>query len=146
MNKVELIGRLTADPELKQAGDLPICRFSLAVDRRTKKDGKREADFIRCVVFGKPAEAFAKYMAKGRQTAIVGRIQTGSYEKDGQKFYTTDVIVEEFFFIGNNTSGKAAEPSANVATPAPATASVPEESFVGDFSDFSAYDDELPFI
>ena len=102
MNKVVLIGRLTKDPELSYAAGTgtAVCRFTLAVTRPFKKD---ETDFIRCVAFNKTAETIGQYLTKGRQIAIAGRIQTGSYEaQDGTKRYTTDVVVENFEFIGNN--------------------------------------------
>lgn len=102
MNKVVLIGRLTADPNLSYAAGTgtAVCRFTLAVTRPFKRD---EADFINCVAFNKTAETIGQYLTKGRQIAIAGRIQTGSYEaQDGTKRYTTDVVVENFEFIGNN--------------------------------------------
>lgn len=96
MNKVLISGRLTADPEVRysNSGDA-IARYTLAVDRRFKKDGEQNADFIRCIVFGKGAEFAEKYLHKGTKMIIEGRIQTGSYKnKDGQTVYTTDVVVE----------------------------------------------------
>lgn len=99
MNKVILIGRLTKDPEVRYTqGDKPmaIARYTLAVDRRFKRDGDDSADFIPCVAFGKGGEFTEKYLRKGTKIAVCGRIQTGSYtNKDGNKVYTTDVIVEE---------------------------------------------------
>lgn len=101
MNKVELIGRLTRDPDIRYAqGNTPLCiaRSNLAVNRRYHKDGEQSADFISLVAFGKMGEFFEKYLKKGMKIAVVGRIQTGSYEKDGQRIYTCDVIVEESEF------------------------------------------------
>lgn len=99
MNKVILMGRLTRDPEVRYTqGDKPmaIARYTLAVDRRFKREGDQSADFIPCVVFGKGGEFAEKYLKKGTKVAVTGRIQTGSYtNKDGQKVYTTEVIVEE---------------------------------------------------
>ena len=98
MNKVILMGRLTRDPEVRYAsGDnLAIARYTLAVDRRFHKDGEATADFISCVVFGRAAEFAEKYFHQGTKLVVTGRIQTGSYtNKDGQKVYTTDVIVED---------------------------------------------------
>ena len=99
MNKVALIGRLTRDPDVRysQGGEpMAIARFTLAVDRRTKN---RDADFISCVAFGKNGEFVEKYFHKGMKVAVVGRIQTGSYNnKDGHKVYTTDVVCEELDF------------------------------------------------
>ena len=101
MNKVILIGRLTRDPEIRYMQNesaIAIARYSLAVPRKIKTDGQ-ECDFINCVAFGKSAEFAEKYLAKGTNIAVVGRIQTGSYtDKDGRKVYTTDVIVEEHEF------------------------------------------------
>lgn len=94
MNKTLLMGRLTADPEIKKANDLTIARYTLAVDRR-RKDQEQTADFIRCVVFGKGAEFAEKYLQKGMRILLEGHIQTGSYkDKDGKTVYTTDVVVE----------------------------------------------------
>ena len=99
MNKVELIGRLTRDPEVRysQAAEpLAIARYTLAVDRRIKKEGEQNADFIPCVAFGKNGQFAEKYFHKGMKIAIIGRIQTGNYtNQKGDKVYTTDVIVEE---------------------------------------------------
>lgn len=107
MNKVVLMGRLTRDPELKYSqsdNSLAIARYSLAVDRRFKKDGERTADFINCIAFGKSAKFTEKYFRKGMRVTISGRIQTGSYtNKYGVKVYTTDVIVEEQEFAENKS-------------------------------------------
>ena len=94
MNKVILLGRLTKDPETRQAGDTTVARFSVAVDRRYKQDGGQAADFPSCVAFGKTAEFISKYFRQGMKIALEGRLQMGSYEKDGVKHYTTDVIAE----------------------------------------------------
>lgn len=111
MNKVVLMGRLTRDPEVRYTqGDnaMAIARYSLAVDRRFKRDGEPDADFINCVAFGKAGEFAEKYLKKGIKIAIVGRIQTGSYtNKDGQKVYTTDVVVEEQEFAESKNSGSS---------------------------------------
>lgn len=104
INKVVLIGRLTKDPELKYTpGDgTAICRITVAVARAFKKD---ETDFINCVAFGKTGETIAQYFTKGRQIALAGNIRTGSYEgQDGIRRYTTDVIIENFEFVGNNNA------------------------------------------
>lgn len=96
MNKVILMGRLTADPDIREGQNSAVARYRLAVDRRFKRDGEESADFISCVVFGKGAEFAEKYLKKGTKIVAVGRIQTGSYQnREGQKVYTTDVIVEE---------------------------------------------------
>ena len=112
MNKVILMGRLTRDPEVRYTqGDnaMAITRYSLAVDRRFKKDGDEQtADFINCIAFGKAGEFAEKYFRKGTKIAVVGRIQTGSYtNKDGQKVYTTDVVVEEQEFAESKNSGSS---------------------------------------
>lgn len=116
MNKCVLMGRLTRDPEVRYSqGDnaSAVARFSLAVDRRFKRQGDEQtADFINCVSFGKTAEFIEKYGHKGTKFVVEGRIQTGSYtNKDGQKVYTTDVVVEQVEFAesknasGSNDSG-----------------------------------------
>ena len=103
MNKVILMGRLTRDPEIRYAQDnsLPVARFTLAVDRRFKRDNSQQtADFISCVAFGKTAEFFEKYMKQGTKVCLEGRIQTNSYTKqDGSKAYSTDVVVENVEFV-----------------------------------------------
>ena len=99
MNKVNLIGRLTRDVETRYSGETAIARSTLAVDRRFKKDGEQNADFISCVAFGKSGEFAEKYLKKGMKIAVSGRIQTGSYDdKDGKKVYTADVVIEEHEF------------------------------------------------
>ena len=110
MNSVQLVGRFTRDPDVRYTdGGLSIARFSLAVDRRYKKDGERTADFINCVSFGKTAEFIEKYFQKGMRIGVNGRIQTGSYtNKDGVKVYTTDVVVENCEFVESKTSSRDA--------------------------------------
>lgn len=99
MNKVILMGRLTCDPEVRYsqgAQPLAIARYTLAVDRRGSKQGEQSADFINCIAFGKSGEFAKKYLHQGTKIVVTGRIQTGSYtNRDGQKVYTTDVVVEE---------------------------------------------------
>lgn len=114
MNKVILMGRLTKDPDVRYAGgdSSAVARFTLAVDRRFKKEGGDTADFISCVAFGKSGEFAEKYLKKGTKVVIEGRIQTGSYEKDGQRIYTTDVVVEGMEFAESKA------PSAGGATTA----------------------------
>ena len=111
MNKVILMGRLTRDPETRVTqGDKPttIGRYTLAVDRRFKRDGEATADFISCVVFGKSAEFAEKYFRQGIRITVSGRIQTGSYtNKDGVKVYTTEVIIEEQEFAESKASSEA---------------------------------------
>ena len=101
MNKTILVGRLTKDPDVRYTqgqNATAVARFTLAVDRRYKTDGGQSADFISCVAFGKTAEFIEKYFHKGVKIALDGRIQTGSYEKDGVKHYTTDVVAESVEF------------------------------------------------
>lgn len=111
MNKTILMGRLTRDPEVRYSGDTSVARFSLAVDRRFKKDGEQAADFISCVAFGKTGEFIGKYGHKGTKFVVEGRIQTGSFiNKDGQKVYTTDVIVEQVEFAESKSSANENAP------------------------------------
>lgn len=103
MNKVIIIGRITADPELNfTPSQLAVTKFTIAVDRHSKDKG---ADFIRVTAFGNRAENICRYMRKGRQIAVEGRIQTGSYpNKDGKTVYTTDVIIDNDEFLGSGAS------------------------------------------
>lgn len=97
MNNVTLIGRLTKDPKVRYAGESPIANFTLAIDRQAKE---KTADFIRIVAFGKTAELCERFLAKGRLTAVQGRIQTGSYKKsDGTTQYTTEVVADRVEFL-----------------------------------------------
>ena len=145
MNKVILMGRCTADPDVRYSqGENPtaVARYSLAVDRRFKRDGEPTADFIRCVAFGRAAEFVEKYFRKGTKVLVTGRIQTGSYtNKDGQKVYTTDVVVEEQEFA----ESKNASSSDNGGfTPAdrPSPSSAAGDGFMN-IPD--GIDEELPF-
>ena len=110
MNKVILMGRLTRDPEVRYTqGEEPmaIARFTLAVDRRGKRDGEASADFPSCVCFRRTAEFIEKYAHQGTKLVVVGRIQTGSYtNRDGQKVYTTDVVVEEAEFAESKAAAQ----------------------------------------
>ncbi len=109
MNKVILMGRLTRDPDIRYSqGSEPmaIARFTLAVNRKLKKDDEQQADFISCVAFGKSGEFIEKYAHKGTKLVVEGRIQTGSYtNKDGNKVYTTDVVVENCEFAESKAAG-----------------------------------------
>ena len=139
MNKVILMGRLTRDPEVRYsqgAEPLAIARYTLAVDRRGRRDangGDQTADFIQCVSFGRTAEFAEKYFKQGTKIAISGRIQTGSYtNKDGNKVYTTEVVVEEQEFAeskaaaGNGGGYQAADRPAPSNASAEGFMSVPE--------------------
>ena len=109
MNRAILVGRLARDPELRTTNSgMSACRFTVAVDRRGKSDDQT-ADFISCVAFGKTGETISQYLNKGRRIALEGRIRTGSYEKDGIKRYTTDVIVDRFDFIDSRSDGGQAQ-------------------------------------
>ena len=120
MNKVILMGRCVRDPEVRYSqgqNASAVAKFSLAVDRRFKQEGQPSADFINCVAFGKQAEFAEKYLRQGTKIAIVGRIQTGSYtNKDGQRVYTTEVVVEEHDFA----ESKASQQQTQNNRPAPA--------------------------
>ena len=107
MNKVFLVGRLTRDPDLRYgASNNAVMRTAIAVDRTfTNQNGEREADFINITAFGNRAETMKKYLTKGSQIAVSGRIQTGSYDgQDGKRVYTTDVIIDEFQFLDSKGS------------------------------------------
>lgn len=110
MNKVILIGRCTRDPEVRYSqgeNATAVARYTLAVDRQFKRDGEQSADFINCIAFGKRGEFAEKYLRKGTKIAVVGRIQTGSFtNKDDQKVYTTDVIVDEHEFVESKAASQ----------------------------------------
>lgn len=112
MNKVILMGRLTRDPDIRHsAGEnsTAVARYTLAVDRRYKRDGEAGADFISCVAFGRSAEFAQKYFRQGLKVVITGRIQTGSYtNRDGNKVYTTDVAVEDQEFAESKAAAQEA--------------------------------------
>ena len=111
MNKVILMGRLTRDPEVRySAGEnsIAIARYTLAVERRFKKEGEATADFISCVAFAKQAEFADRYFRQGMRIIVSGRIQTGSYtNRDGIKIYTTDVVIEEHTENGEKAQSNA---------------------------------------
>ena len=108
MNKVVLVGRLTRDPEVRYSqgnNATAVARYTVAVDRRFKRDGEPTADFIPCVVFGRSAEFAEKYFRQGMRVLVSGRIQTGSYtNKEGQRVYTTDIIVDDQEFADSKNS------------------------------------------
>ena len=118
MNKVILVGRLVRDTETRVTqGDNPtyITRYTLAVDRKFKKDGEPSADFINCVAFGKSAEFAEKYFFKGMKVGVSGHLQTSSYtNKEGQKVYTTDVVIEEQEFCESKQASEQPTPSSTV--------------------------------
>lgn len=139
MNKVILMGRLTRDPEVRySAGEnaLAIARYTLAVDRRFRRDGEATADFISCVSFGRTAEFAEKYFHQGLRIVVSGRIQTGGYtNRDGQKVYTTEVVVEEQEFAESKNAGFGSG-----HTPQPAS-----ESADGFMNIPDGIEEELPF-
>lgn len=133
MNRVILLGRLTRNPSVtytQSSQPMAVARFTLAVNRRTAKDGKQEADFISCVSFGKAGEFMEKYGKQGTKFLIEGRIQTGNYtNKDGQKIYTTDVITESIEFAESKSNGQKQE----------------ERPVTGEDEFMNASDEQLPF-
>ena len=143
MNKVVLMGRLTRDPEVRYSqgeNALAIARYTLAVDRRFKRDGEASADFINCVVFGKSAEFTERYFRQGTKVALSGRIQTGSYtNRDGVKVYTTEVVVEEQEFAESKNASSA---QSYQTSPAPAPSVDAGDGFMN-IPD--GIDEELPF-
>ncbi len=151
MNKVILMGRLTRDPDVRYSqgeSATAVARYTLAVDRRFRRDGDATADFIGCVAFGRQAEFAEKYLRQGTKIAITGRIQTGSYtNRDGQKVYTTDVVVEEQEFAeSKNASGDHAggfqQAGSNPFQSAPAPSAAAGDGFMN-IPD--GIDEELPF-
>ena len=107
MNKVILMGRLVRDPEVRYsqgAEPLAVARYTLAVNRRFKRQGEQDADFIGCVAFGKAGEFAEKYFKKGQMVSIIGRLQVRSWDKDGEKRWTTEVIIEEQYFAEGKTA------------------------------------------
>ena len=155
MNKVILMGRLTRDPEVRySAGEnaLAIARYTLAVDRRFRRDGEANADFINCVSFGRTAEFAEKYFRQGLKIAVTGRIQTGSYtNREGQKVYTTDVVVEDQEFAESKASSMANGSNGGYsdyqpAAPAPAAKPAPSAAVGDGFMNIpDGIDEELPF-
>ena len=153
MNKVILMGRLTRDPEVRySAGNnsMAVARYTLAVDRRFRRDGENNADFIGCVAFGKSAEFAEKYLRQGTKIIVTGRIQTGSYtNRDGQKVYTTDVVVEDQEFAESKAAAsesgmmRQSAPSPMAASPMPSPAQVSSADGFMNIPD--GIDEELPF-
>ena len=147
MNKVILMGRLTRDPEVRYSqgeNALAIARYTLAVDRRgAKREGEATADFITCVAFGRSAEFAERYLRQGTKIVVTGRIQTGSYtNKDGQKVYTTDVVVEDTEFAESKANASAPSGNNYQASPAPAPSANIGDGFMN-IPD--GIDEELPF-
>ena len=153
MNKVILMGRLTRDPEVRySAGNnsMAVARYTLAVDRRFRRDGESNADFIGCVAFGRSAEFAEKYLRQGTKIIVTGRIQTGSYtNRDGQKVYTTDVVVEDQEFAESKAAAsesgmmRQSAPSPMAASPMPSPAQASSADGFMNIPD--GIDEELPF-
>lgn len=143
MNNVVLVGRLTRDPDVRYTdGGTSIARFSLAVDRRFKKDDGPTADFPNCVAFGKPAEFIEKYFHQGMRIGVQGRIQTGSYEnQDGVKVYATDIVVENCEFV----ESKAASEGSGFEGTAGKKSSSNKPDTDGFMNIPDGIDEELPF-
>ena len=147
MNKVILMGRLTRDPEMRYSSgenQTAIARYTLAVDRRFKRQGDEQtADFINCVVFGRGAEFAENYLRQGTKIAVTGRIQTGSYtNKDGQKVYTTEVMVESQEFA----ESKAASQQNGNSQPSTPTRPEPSQANDDGFLNIpDAIEEEMPF-
>ena len=132
MNNVILIGRLVREPELRytSGSQMAVCRFTLAIDRRVKQGEEKKTDFPNVICFGKTAENCEKFLAKGRKVAVQGRLQTGSYEKDGVKHYTTDVIADNVEFLAwGEKNGESAKESRSEPVP----------------EGFAAIDENIPF-
>lgn len=140
MNKVVLLGRLTKDPEVRYSqgeNAIAIARYTVAVNRRFKRENEPEADFINCVVFGKSAEFAEQYFRKGMRVSVAGRIQTGSYtNREGVRIYTTEIVVEEQEFAESR-----AEQNRNANT----TLNSANEKGDGFMNIPDGFDEELPF-
>lgn len=154
MNKVILMGRLTADPEVRysqSAEPLAIVRFSVAVNKRFKRDGEPDADFINCVAFGKIGEFTSKYFKKGMMISLVGRLQVRNWEdNNGQKRVSTEVVVEEQYFAESKAafeSRRVSAPAQSQQAPAPVSEPVSADSQPDGFYNVedSVDDDDLPF-
>ena len=144
MNKVILMGRLVRDPEVRYSNGpepLAIARYTLAVNRRFKKQGEADADFIVCVAFGKAGEFAEKYLKKGQMISVVGRLQVRSWDdNEGKKRWSTDVVVEEQYFAESKASFEGNREAAPAAAP---KQTAPSDGFYP--IDESMEDDDLPF-
>lgn len=148
MNKVILMGRLTRDPEMRQTtSGIQVCSFTIAVNRRFAKDGAQNADFINCTAWRQQAEFICKYFHKGAMIAIVGSLQTRTWEnQEGKRQYATDVVVEEVHFTGSKQeSGQGGGGDYQMVQPTP-----PADNAFGDiesmgFQTIEGSEDDLPF-
>ena len=150
MNSVSLIGRLTRDPDVRYTtSQMAVARFTVAVDRvrGRKQDDNNNADFISIVCFDKQAELVEKYLGKGRLVGIQGRIQTGSYEKDGRKVYTTDVVAERVEFLDRGDRAGGAQSQAGFGGSGAPTFNAPaapmDDQIPDGFSKLT--EDDIPF-
>ena len=138
MNKVVLMGRLTRDPEVRYSqgeNSTAVAKYSLAVNRRFKRAGEPDADFINCVAFGRAGEFAEKYFRQGMRICVSGHIQTGSYtNRDGVKVYTTDIVIEEQDFAESKSSDRGASYTAAAQTSSDGFMNIPED-----------LNEELPF-
>ena len=147
MNTVMLVGRLARDPELRStASGTSMTTFAVAVDRRFQRDGQPTADFFNVVAWGKQAEVISQYLSKGRQIALNGRLQTRNYQaQDGSKRYVTEVVLEEFDFIGSRNDASGGGYSNNRSSqPAPQN-NMPLDDDMDDEFHLMADDDDVPF-
>jgi single-strand DNA-binding protein len=151
MNKVILMGRLARDPELQTTPQgTPVCRFTIAVDRRFSKDGQRQADFISCTAWRQQAEFICKWFKKGSMISVVGNIQTRSWDgQDGKKQFATDVVIDEAYFTGSKAESGTAAPdfSQNTAPAQPPSGNdAPFDDFDSmGFAAMGGSEDDLPF-
>lgn len=150
MNKVILLGRMARDPEVRytqSAEPLAVCRFAVAVERpfsRNKQEGEPTADFINCVCFGRRGENIGQYFRKGNRIAVTGRLQVSNYtDQQGNKRYSTDVVVEDFEFV--ETRAESANSASGGFNAAPNVQSSPVPSSAGFSIDSDAEDEDLPF-
>ena len=138
MNKIILMGRLTKDPEIRYSqgnNSMAVARYTLAVDRKFKRDGEPAADFINCIAFGKNGEFAEKYLHKGIKILVEGRWQSGSYtNRDGQKVYTNDCVVESCEFAEGKNANQSERPQPAPQTDSDGFMSIPD-----------GIDEELPF-
>lgn len=154
MNKVILMGRLAREPEVRYSQGtepLAIARYTLAVNRRFKRQGEPEADFINCVAFGKTGEFAEKYFKKGQMVSVVGRLQVRSWEdNEGKKRWSTDVIAEEQYFAESKAAEQGRKPAPEQSRPAAAPNKPAKQMGLADSPGFypideSVEDDDLPF-
>ena len=151
MNKVYLIGNLTRDPEMRSTSTgIPVCNFSIAVNRRKRADGQQETDFFNIVAWRQLAELCSRYLAKGRKVAVSGSIQTRTYEaQDGSKRSAFDIVADEVEFLSSAqagaSSGEYHAPSAAPAAPRAMQAPAYNAPADAGFTQGQVDDDELPF-